>query len=346
MKDIKDVTKPLKRTRPSPPSAHDVARLAGVSQAAVSRAFTPGASIAKTTRERVMLAADELGYRPNLLARSLIRGVSDLVGIVIGNTRNPFFFVALEELSARLSRAGKHILVFTAEGGENADVQVEDLLRYRVDALLLMSANISQPLAEKCRRDGIPLIFFNRRPRWDIDFASVTGANVPGAEAIARHLLEQGYRRPAYLGGPLDSPTNNERQAAFLGVLQAEGLGEIPRVNGHFERAGAIEAARTLLRLDPQPDAIFCASDFIAMATLEVARFEFGLDIGRQIGIAGFDDILEASWPSFDLTTYSQPVVPMIDKVMELVSDTSGEDLSAQIVVEGALRKRGSTRRD
>ncbi|HEX7856810.1 MAG TPA: LacI family DNA-binding transcriptional regulator [Sphingobium sp.] len=345
MKDIKDVTKLSRRTRPSPPSAHDVARLAGVSQAAVSRAFTPGASIAKATRERVMIAADELNYRPNLLARSLIRGVSDLVGIVIGNTRNPFFFVALEQLSARLSRAGKHILVFTAEGGENADVQVEDLLRYRVDALLLMSANISEELAKRCRRDDIPLIFFNRRPRWDLDFASVTGANANGSAQIAHHLLEQGYRRPAYLGGPLDSPTNNERYDAFVGVLRGEGMDEPPRVNGHFERAPAMEAARTLLRLDPRPDAIFCASDFLAIATIEVARYEFGLDIGRDIGIVGFDDIAEASWRSFDLTSYSQPVVPMIEAVMNLVSGGDDQDMAAQIIVDGSLQKRGSTRR-
>lgn len=338
------MNRPLKRNRPSPPSAHDVARLAGVSQAAVSRAFTPGASIAKATRERVMEAATELGYRPNLLARSLIRGVSDLVGIVIGNTRNPFFFVALEELSARLSKAGKHILVFAAEGGVDADVQVEDLLRYRVDALLLMSANISLPLAEKCRRDGIPLIFFNRRPRWDLDFAAVTGANDIGAEKIARHLLDQGYRAPAYLGGPVDSPTNLERGSAFYRVMQEAGLPAPPRVNGHFERAGAMEAARSLLRLDPRPDVIFCASDFLAIATIEVARYEFGLEIGREIGVAGFDDIAESSWPSFDLTTYSQPIAPMIEKVMDLVN--AEEETTAQIVVEGVLQARGSTRRE
>lgn len=338
------MNRPLKRNRPSPPSAHDVARLAGVSQAAVSRAFTPGASIAKATRERVMEAANQIGYRPNLLARSLIRGVSDLIGIVIGNTRNPFFFVALEELSARLSAAGKHILVFGAEGGVNADVQVEDLLRYRVDTLLLMSANISFELAERCRRDGIPLIFFNRRPHWDLDFAAVTGANSAGSEQIARHLLDQGYQRPAYLGGPLDSPTNNEREGAFMKVMAEAGLPAPPRVNGHFERAAVIEAARTMLRHDPQPDAIFCASDFIAIATMEVARFEFGLEIGRQIGIAGFDDIAEASWPSFDLTTYSQPVGAMIDKVMEVVTGVSASPTD-QIIVEGALQVRGSTRR-
>ncbi|HEX7872542.1 MAG TPA: substrate-binding domain-containing protein, partial [Sphingobium sp.] len=140
-------------------------------------------------------------------------------------------------------------------------------------------------------------------------------------------------------------PTNNERYDAFVGVLRGEGLDEPPRVNGHFERPLAMEAARTLLRLDPRPDAIFCASDFLAIAAIEVARYEFGLDIGPDIGIAGFDDIAEASWPSFDLTSYSQPVVPMIEAVMNLVSGGDDQDMAAQIIVDGSLQKRGSTRR-
>ena len=113
--------------RTSPPSAHDVARVAGVSQAAVSRAFTPGASIAKDTQERVFRAARSLGYRPNLLARSLIMGQSGIVGVVYGgNPRNPFFMSVLDALLKRLSRAHKHVLIFTVEGHATADVHVED----------------------------------------------------------------------------------------------------------------------------------------------------------------------------------------------------------------------------
>lgn len=338
------MNRPLKRSRPSPPSAHDVARLAGVSQAAVSRAFTPGASIAKATRERVMAAAEQLGYRPNLLARSLIKGVSDLIGVVIGNTKNPFFLPVLEELSTRLSRAGKHSLVFTADQGHNADILVEDLLRYRVDSLILMSASISFELAEKCRREGIQLIFFNRRPKWDLDFASVTGANERGAEEIARHMLAQGYRRIAFMGGPQDSPTNQEREGGFSRILAAEGLAPVLYDYGSLTRDHAMEAARRLLNRDDRPDAVFCTNDLMAIATLEVARFEFGLEIGPQLGIAGFDDMPDAAWPSFDLTTYAQPVGPMIDAVMDMV--LSEEDRGdVQIVVEGALKQRGSTRR-
>ena len=111
---LKQSKKGIKRTLP--PSAHDVGRLAGVSQAAVSRAFTPGASISEATRARVIEAAQQLGYRPNLLARSLIKGQSGIVGVVIGNPRNPFFFSALQELSAHIARAGKHMLVYSGEG--------------------------------------------------------------------------------------------------------------------------------------------------------------------------------------------------------------------------------------
>ncbi|MCE7794951.1 LacI family DNA-binding transcriptional regulator [Sphingobium sufflavum] len=335
----------LKRIRPSPPSAHDVARLAGVSQAAVSRAFTPGASIAKATREKVMEAATELGYRPNLLARSLIKGVSDLIGVVIGNTQNPFFLPVLEELSTRLTRAGKHSLVFTAEHGHDADFQIEDVLRYRVDALVLMSASLSFELAEKCSREGIPLIFFNRRPRWDLPMASVTGANEKGAGEIGRHLLEQGYRRIAYMGGPTDSPTNNEREEGFRRALEQQGAEPAMRELGYLTREGGMAAARALLNRPDRPDAIFCANDFMAIAAMEVARHEFGLEIGREIGIAGFDDMPDASWPSFDLTTYSQPIGPMIDRVMELVLDLDARERFEQVIVEGALQKRGSTRR-
>src|SRR5580698_2293910 len=132
--------------RLSPPSAHDVARAAGVSQAAVSRAFTPGASIAKMTQAKIFHAAKSLGYRPNLLARSLIKGESGIIGVVIGHPRSIFFMSALHALSARLSQAQKHILVFTTEGKATADGHVEDLLKYRVDALLLMGIGLSRKL--------------------------------------------------------------------------------------------------------------------------------------------------------------------------------------------------------
>ena len=328
-----------------PPSAHDVARLAGVSQAAVSRAFTPGASISDATREKVFIAAKELGYRPNLLARSLIKGQSDIIGVVVGNARNPFFTVALDEMSLRLRRAGRHLLVFTGESNATADLHVEDLLRFRVDALVLMWATLSPTLAEQCRNDGIPVIFFNRRAGATEGFATVAGANAEGAKQIANHMIGQGYRRIALMAGLEDSSTSREREASFTSQLIANGLSLPERAVGQFRRREGMEAARQLLSLTPRPDAIFCANDIMALGAIEVARHEFGLEVGREIGIAGFDDIDQAAWPSFQLTSYSQPVDTMMERVTELLLDRELYERLPHIVVEGELKIRGSTRR-
>jgi DNA-binding LacI/PurR family transcriptional regulator len=329
------------------PSSRDVAALAGVSQAAVSRAFSPDASISGATRERVMNAAKTLGYRPNLLARSLITGRSGIIGIVMGNPKNPSFIAALQSLSARLSKAGKHILIFTAEDADcAADVHVEDLLWYQVDALLLISANLSSRLAGQCAAAGIPVIYLNRLRRRTDGTVSVSGDHVSGARAIAAHLIEQGYRRLSYMVGFRDSLTNQERESAFCAQVAKEGLPEPKLLQGHFQRDGAMQAARSALSAPDRPDAIFCASDYMAMATIEVARHEFGLQIGRDLGVAGFDDIDQAAWPSFDLTTYSQPVEAMMDTVTNILLHGRAGEHPSRIIVPGELKRRGSTRRN
>jgi DNA-binding LacI/PurR family transcriptional regulator len=328
----------------SPPSAHDVARLAGVSQAAVSRAFTPGASIAKATQDKVLHAAKSLGYRPNLLARSLIKGESGIIGVVIGNPRSLLFMSVLHALSARLSQAQKHILIFTTEGNATADPHVEDLLKYRVDALLLIGISLSTKLAQQCSDTNIPVVFFNTRSRQIKDFSSVTVNNREGARQIAEHLLLQGYRRLAFIAGSTNS-TSRERESAFTAYLVSQGLPPPMREIGYFQRDGAIQATRNLLSVKPRPDAIFCWNDYMAVAALEVARYEFGLEIGRELGIAGFGDIEQASWPSFDLTTYSQPVEVMVQKIATILLAAPRLKRPAHAIVDGTLKPRRSTQR-
>lgn len=331
--------------RSSPPSAHDVARTAGVSQAAVSRAFTPGASIAAATRDKVFEAAKTLGYRPNLLARSLIMGRSGIVGVVIGNPHYPFFLAALDALSTRLSTVDKHILVYTSEANTTADAHVEGLLKYRVDAVLLMAVSLSPKMARQCRDEGIPIISFIRSARKLKGFASVTGDNVGGGAKIAEHLLQQGYRRLAVMAGLPDSTSSREREAGFVDYLAAQGAPAPERAVGHFLREGALKAARSLLSQTPRPDAIFCANDDMALATIEIARYEFGLAVGRELGVAGFDDIAQAAWPSFDLTTYALPLDLMMEKTVEILLDARGAERATHTIVAGDLKIRGSTRR-
>jgi DNA-binding LacI/PurR family transcriptional regulator len=331
--------------RISLPSAHDVARLAGVSQAAVSRAFTAGASIAKDTQEKVLRAANSIGYRPNLHARSLIKGESEIIGTVVGSPRNAIFMAALSALSKGLLRAGKHLLVSTAEGYPIADAHIKELLNYRVDGLLLTDISMSPKLAEQCRREGIPVVSFLRGFRKGNGVATVTTNDREGAQQIARHLLHQGYRRLGFIAGDPESPVSRERESAFTAYLTTHGMRAPKREIGYFRRSGATQAARNVLSSKPRPDAIFCANDYMAFAAIEVARYEFGLEIGRDIGIAGFDDIREASWASFDLTTYSVPIEAMVEKALSILLTKSSLEDSLRTIVDGEFKPRGSTRR-
>jgi DNA-binding LacI/PurR family transcriptional regulator len=207
-----------------------------------------------------------------------------------------------------------------------------------------MSANLSPELAERCRSARLPVILFNRMSKKPDGMWGVTGDNRHGGRKIAEHLIQQGYRRLAYIAGFSNSTTNHDRQSAFVNYATEQGMAAPQCVSGHFQRAGTMAAARALLSQRQRPDAIFCASDYMAMATIEVARYEFGLTIGSELGVVGFDGIEQASWPSYDLTTYEQPVQAMIDSVVAILDDLNASR-SERIALKGTLKCRGSTRR-
>lgn len=324
-------------------TAYDVARLAGVSQSAVSRAFTDGASISDAAREKVHKAARTLGYRPNRLARSLLKSRSGIVGVVVGNLENQFFSVMLDHLSACLAKEDLQLLLFTSETNADADSQVDLFLHYRVDAVILMAARMSSSLAGECRRAGVPIVLVNRTLRDNDTMFSVTGDNVRGGAEIARYLLQQGRSKTAFIAGFADSSTSRERREGFLGHLLEQGAPSPIEESGFFTRQGAIEATRRLLSTSDPPDAIFCANDHMALGAIDVARQEFGRTIGRDLAIVGFDNIPMASWAGFDLTTFSQPVSAMAESAVEFVlhGDDMGEE-RRHAVLAGELIVRGS----
>lgn len=325
-------------------TAHDVARAAGVSQSAVSRAFTPGASIAPATRRKIMAAAERIGYQPNLIARSLISGRSNIVGVGVGNLRNPFFAEALELFSRALENAGYRLLLFPIDNSATLDTQIHEVLHYRLDALILLSTTLTSTLATQCRSAQVPVILFNRISA-DPDISSVVGDNEVGARTIAAFLHGAGHRRPAIIVGLEDSSTSRERERGFMGFFAERGLAPPLRERGEFLHDPAVAAMRRLLvRKDP-PDAVFCCNDHMAIAALNVARFEFGLEPGRDISIVGFDDAYQAAWPAFSLTTYAQPTQHMVDSTIEIIRDLRDRpDLTTHVVIEGQLVIRSSAR--
>jgi len=326
-------------------TALDVARLAGVSQSAVSRAFTPGASIAAETRARVEAAARSLGYRPNAIARSLTTSRSRIIGVAAAYLQNYFYPEVLEALSRGLQARGYQLLLFTPDQGRHADPQLEQVLAWRIDGLILASSTVSSALAEQCRQAGIPVLLFNRTTRGS-SVSSVTGENLRGGRVVAQFLAEGGHRHMAYLAGIENASTSRDRERGFCGWLAKQGLPPPLRDVGLFRHDAAAAAARRLLARPDRPEAIFCGNDLMAMAVAEVARHEFGLRIPRDLSLVGFDDTPPARWPSFSLTSFAQPVKPMAEAAIALICEMieNPDAATRQTVVRGELMVRGSAR--
>jgi DNA-binding LacI/PurR family transcriptional regulator len=338
---------PMSSAPRHPVTAYEVAHLAGVSQSAVSRAFTQGSSISTQTRKKVTEAAQKLNYRPNLIARSLSMRRSNTVGVIVPQLDSPFFPTLLEALSTAFHRFGYRILLFTSNPAVSSDPILEDVLYSRVDALVMVAASVSSSFANECRMIGLPIVLLNRKTD-SKQISSVTGANAKGAETIASFLLEGGHRRYAFMAGLETSSTSRDREAAFTRQLIRSGKQLTARVVGNFSFEAAMVAARELLSARSRPDALFCANDYMALATIQIAQKEFGLDVGRDISIVGFDDVKPAGWPLFDLTTFVQPAQRMADCVAELLHQqlcTTDIIASKEIVLPGELIVRGSARR-
>jgi DNA-binding LacI/PurR family transcriptional regulator len=340
------MTRPFTRSGGArPATAIDVARLAGVSQSAVSRAFTPGASVARETKERIDAAARELGYRPNAIARSLITRRSRIIGLVAAYLQNHFYPDVLERLSARLRDEGYHLMLFTADARTAADPLLAEIIQYRLDGLILASTTLSSALAAECRGAGIPVMLFNRTTQ-TADVSSVTGENERGGAIIAEFLAAGGHKRLAFVAGVENSSTSRDREGGFNGWLTRHGYPTPLRAVGHYTMEGAAAAARELLSRPDRPDAIFCGNDHMAIAVSEVARHEFGLRIPEDLSLVGFDDVGPAAWRTFDLTSFSQPVDTMVDVTVStmLALIDNPEQPPRHLIARGELMVRGSTR--
>ena len=189
-------------------TSYDVARHAGVSQSAVSRCFKPGASVSKKMRARVMKAADELGYQPNAIARSLITRRSNMVAVVISQQTNLYYPEVLVQLSQRFSERGVRVLLFTLEHESDIDVVLDQILQYQVDGVV-EAARLSGGQIDLMEKAGIPLVFYNRSLR-DRRVNSVCCDQAEGERLLVNRLVAAGHRSFGVISGPEDSAVSVE----------------------------------------------------------------------------------------------------------------------------------------
>lgn len=322
-----------------------VAALAGVSQSAVSRYFSPGTSVSKKTAKKIQAAAEALGYRPNILARSLKSGRSRVIGLVVAYLENYFYPDVVERLSKALQAEGYHVLVFMASNAaDKVDQVLNEIMDYQVDGIILASVSMSSSLAERCQGLGIPVVLFNRTQD-DPRMSAVSTDNRVGGRMLVDLLVSLGHKRIAYIAGFEEASTQRDRELGCREGLAAAGLDLFARGVGNFDYNEAQAAARVMFAASERPDAVFVCNDHMAFAVMDVLRFEFGLRVPEDVSVVGFDDVPPASWPAYNLTTYRQRVNRMVEETVKMVTGGASLDSPKRVVLEGALMIRGSTRR-
>ncbi|HTW29031.1 MAG TPA: LacI family DNA-binding transcriptional regulator [Acetobacteraceae bacterium] len=328
-------------------SSTDVARLAGVSQSAVSRTFKPGASVSHATRSKVLEAAAALGYRPSAIPRIMLTERSNLVALVTGGMDNPFYATVLERFTVRLQETGHQVLLVHADSGHMLDGAIPRLASYRVDAIVSALAILSPQAAAELSRLRIPVISFNT-PIHNEWISAICCDNEAAGRAVADLFVARGARRCGFVAGPADSPASAERRQGFCARLAERGLPSPAQASGGFRYEGGFEAGLALLDAQHPPDAIFCANDLMALGVMDAARIRCGLRVPEDLMVAGFDGIPAADWAGYALTTCVQDAAVMIDQAVAILQRGLAADRAEGqevIIVPAHLIERASTAR-
>lgn len=281
-----------------------VARLAGVSPATVSRVANGKATVAKHLAQRVWRAIEELGYRPNPQARALVSGRSRVLGLLVSEISNPFFPELMQSFEDVAAEHDFEVMVGSSNyNRERAQVFIRRLVQRKVEGVAVMTFRAESHLLDELIAEDIPLVTIDvssnaaRSLVLEVDYAQ-------GIDEAIQHLALLGHRRIGFASGPMPHLTNVRRRDSFLRSMKKIGS-PAPNASvfiGDHTFEGGTQAALHFLNRDPRPTAIVCSNDMMAVGVLRVMA-ERGLRVPRDISVIGFDDIHLAEFVSPPLTT-------------------------------------------
>jgi DNA-binding LacI/PurR family transcriptional regulator len=336
---------------PSKVTLKQVAIRAGVSYQTVSKVLNKQAQFAKETEQRILTAVQELGYRPNQIARNMRANRSFMIGYSWAQTSpdqvNHILDKFLTSMVQAAENAGYHLLPFPFREGDGIVNAYQELIDTgRVDAFVLSSVNYDDPRIAFLQQRNFPFVAFGRsNPELDFPYVDVDGYD--GIRQVMAHLISRGHQRIAAIAWPEDSRVGNERMRGYFESMQAAGFPVRPawieRGEGTFEFGRAAAARFLKLPLAERPTAILALNDTQAIGALHAAR-EQGLVVGRNLAIVGFDDAPMTQYLHPALTTVRQPIPEAGRKCVEiLVSLMKGEEpLERHVLLAPELVLRAS----
>ena len=312
------------------PTQADVADLAGVSQTTVSHVLNNvDIAIPEETRKRILDAVDELGYIPNLMARSLRSGETSTIGMIVPDSANPFFAEVARGVEDTSFKQGYSVILCNSDGDLDKELLYSNVLTEKqVDGILFIAAGLSKEHVQALQRRRMPLVVVDREIS-GIAIDSVLTDNTRGGRLAIRHLLELGHRRIGCIQGPSDLSPSADR---VIGYRQALDEARIPVdediiVRGDFQHESGYQATRQLLAKSPPPTAVFACNDLMAVGAISAA-VEMGYRVPTDLSVVGFDDLPLARFANPSLTTIVQPKYEMgtiaATMLLERIRDLEG----------------------
>ena len=299
-----------KRDKSGIVTAADVAKYAGVSQATVSRVFNKDCKIRinPESRQRVLDAAEELGYIPNAIAQIMKSGRSGIIGIVVSSYFNLFYYQALEILTKRLMELGLRAMVFTSDPKEDINALMESLYQYQVDGVIITSSALSHHVTSKWIKKGMPVTLLNGYMP-EMEISAVQSDQYGSGRTMAEYLMEVGHQRFAYVSSE-NSPHKSyiPRQRGFVETLEKNGVRECKVIPAGYSYESGLEAGRFLLSEPSPPDAIFCSGDLNALGVIDAVREREGLRLGEDISVTGYDAPILPTLRAYPLTGMTQQI--------------------------------------
>lgn len=316
-------------------TSRDVARLAGVSQSTVSRVFNNdgGYGVKPLLRERVLNAADEIGYRPNLVARGMISGKTNVIGLVVGDSLGPFYNRIINSFAEKIQAIGKQCLIFKVPRQEQLDLIIERVVQFQVEAVVITASAMTKVMAEAMLDNDIPVVLFNRFIP-GVNISTVYADPVEGAGMVAEYLYRKGHRNIGYIQFTKETGEEMEKKIGFYSKLRQYEIYQIKEERAGYDYNEGFEAGLRLLASDDRPTAVFCTSDLIALGVMDAARTKLGLKVPEELAVVGYDDIEMAGWKAYNLSSVHQPVDEMIDKTVAALERllAGGNDVCVEMV--------------
>jgi LacI family transcriptional regulator len=299
-------------------TSHDVARLAGVSQATVSRALRGDTRVTAETQARVREAAQALGYVRSELGRGLSTRATHRVALV-AELENTLYHQLMGPIHDELGERGYGMVLLAQRGDEGA--LHERLLDRSVDGAILMTTRLTSSVPFELSRRDLPFVFLNRVGAF-VDAPSVTADNIGGSRAAGELLIGLGHTRIGAIVGPTDTSTARDREAGFRAALDDAGI-VLPRnlvVRREYDETSGRLGLQAMVDTGRPPTAVFCGNDLIAIGVLNRA-LECGISVPDDLAVIGFDDIDMAGWPTFQLTTVNNPLLEMARRAAAMLID-------------------------